>query len=149
MRTRAQGLAWLNSTNGKYLDYDHQFGAQCFDFFNFYHHFLTGDNALVDYRGVMYAKNIWFVPTSHYVKHPDSNSLVPQPGDVVVYGAVRGNPYGHVEVCLAPDLRRGGCTMIGENEYGNPSQGVREVFRTWRQINSMNIEGAMRPRWAK
>jgi hypothetical protein len=68
--------------------------------------------------------------------------LIPNPGDVVVY---HNGTYGHVEVCLSHD--KGGATMIGENEFGNPSQGVREVYRTWSQINSMKIEGVMRPRW--
>lgn len=142
MVTQAQAVAWLKAQNGKYLDYDHQYGAQCFDFFNFYYQYVTGDSPYHDGYAIPGAWQIFYVPNSRFIKIPDSPTLVPQPGDVVVY---HNGTYGHVEVCLSHDNK--GCTMIGENEFGNPSQGVREVYRTWAQINSMKIEGVLRPRW--
>jgi N-acetylmuramoyl-L-alanine amidase len=144
MVTRAQAVTWLKAQIGKYLDYDHQYGAQCVDFFNFYYKYITGGRSpYADGYTVVGAKNLWWVPTDKFIKIPDSPSLWPKPGDVLIYGSTWGGGYGHVEVCLSSDAY--GSWVVGENEYGNPWQGTVKVYRTWKQM--YGLTGAMRPRF--
>lgn len=139
--TQAQAVAWLNSKIGQHLDYDNEYGQQCFDFFNYYYQALTGDSPFADGYEVSGAKDIWNVSTSGFDKIPDSGSLVPQPGDILIYGASWGAGFGHVEVCLSSDGN--GSHLIGENEHNDPSEGVVVVYRTWAQM--IGLLGVLRP----
>lgn len=139
--TQAEAMSWLNSTKGQHLDYDKVYGQQCFDYFNYYYQALTGDSPYADGFGVSGAKDIWNVATTRFTKIANSNSLIPQPGDVLIYGSTWGAGYGHVEVCLSSDTY--GSTLIGENEDNDPSEGVVKVYRTWAQM--AGLIGVMRP----
>jgi hypothetical protein len=141
--TQAEAINWLNSQVGQHLDYDKQYGQQCVDFFNYYYQFVTGDNPYSDGYSVPGAKNLWDVANERLTKIPDSSSLKPERGDVAIYGAAWGAGYGHVEVVLSVDGN--GCTFIGENEHGNPTEGVVQVYRTWGQMRG--LIGVMRPTW--
>lgn len=144
MKTQLEAINWINGTVGQHLDYDHQYGQQCFDYFNFYYQWLTGDSPYADGFGVSGAKDIWNVSTSAFDKIRDSNTLVPQPGDVLIYGPSWGAGYGHVELCLSSDAS--GSHLVGENEHNNPSEGVVVVYRTWTQMTG--LIGVMRPHFA-
>lgn len=143
MVTQTQASVWLTEQIGKKLDFDKKYGCQCVDFFNFYYQFITGDNPYNDGYGVPGAKDLWTRPNSHFTNIPDSNTLKPQPGDVLVYGSSWGLGYGHVEVCLSSDTK--GSWVVGENEHGNPSEGVIKVYRTWAQMKG--LLGVMRPKF--
>lgn len=144
MVTQDMADVWLGQQVGKHLDYDNLYGQQCFDFFNFYYQFVTGRNPYSDGYAVPGAKDIWNVPTDKFDKIPDSNSLVPNVGDVLVYGASWGGGFGHVEVCRWSD--HSGCHVIGENEHNNANEGVVEVYRSWASMRG--LIGVMRPRFA-
>lgn len=46
------------------------------------------------------ARLIWnTVDTEYFERIPKSYSVVPQPGDIVIFSAFPGNPYGHVGMC--------------------------------------------------
>src|SRR5581483_11873041 len=120
MATQAQAVAWITQQEGQHLDYDKVYGQQCVDFFNYYYQFLTGDNPFADGFGISGAKDLWGVPTTRFTKFADSKSLVPQPGDVLIYGASWGAGSGHVEVCIGSDAS--GSTLVGENEHNNPTE---------------------------
>ena len=143
MVAQSEAVNWLNSIVGQHLDYDKLYGQQCTDCFNFYYQFCTGDNPYADGYSVPGAKDLWNVANDRFTKIPDSSTLVPQPGDVAVYGAAWGGGYGHVEMVVETDAD--GCTFIGENEHGNPSEGVVRVHRTWTQMRG--LIGVMRPNW--
>lgn len=143
MTTQVDAVAWLNQQPGQHLDYDHQYGQQCVDFFNFYYQYVTGDGPYIDGYGVPGAKDLWNIDNNRFAKIPDSSTLVPQPGDVAVYGAAWGSGNGHVEVVVSHDDN--GCTFIGENEHNDPTQGVVMVYRTWIQMRG--LIGVMRFSW--
>lgn len=145
MKTQQEALTWLNAQIGQRLDYDHVYGDQCVDFFNFYYQFVTGDGPFLDGYQVTGAKSLFGVTNSRLDRIVDSNTLVPQPGDVAVYGATWGNGNGHVEVCISSDAH--GSFFIGENEHGNPSEGVVKVYRTWAQMRG--LEGVLRFHFAQ
>jgi predicted kinase len=127
--TQKQAIDWLNSQVGVYRDFDGQWQAQCVDLFNFYYQFLTGRNPYSDGYGVPGAKDLWNVSTNRFTKIPDSSTLVPQPGDILVYGSGWGGGYGHVEMVTATDSR--GVTIVGNNFTGNPRLAAQRTYRTW------------------
>jgi hypothetical protein len=138
--TRDQAVNWLNSQVGRYLDFDGQYGSQCVDFFNFYYQYLTGRNPYSDGYGVPGAKDLWNVPTSRFTKIPDSATLVPQSGDILIYGSSWGGGWGHVEMVLSTTST--GCNIAGANLSGNSGVGVQKVFRTWGGMRGLT--GVMR-----
>lgn len=143
-KTQADALNWLQSQVGQHLDYDNKYGQQCVDNFNYYYQYLTDSSPYAHGYGVPSAKNLWDVQTDVFTKIPDSNSLVPEVGDVAIYGAAWGSGNGHVEMVVAVDGN--GCTFVGENEHNNPNEGVTRVYRTWAQMRG--LIGVMRPHWA-
>lgn len=140
---QSEAINWLKSQIGQHLDYDNAYGQQCFDFFNFYYKFITGQNPYASGYQLPSAKDIWNVTDGNFVKFPDSNTLVPQPGDIAIYGAAWGAGNGHVEVVESNDAN--GCWFIGENEHNNPNEGVVRVYRTWAQMRG--LLGVMHPNW--
>lgn len=139
--TQAEAVAWLNSKVGSYWDFDGQYGNQCVDSFNFYYKYLTGRSPYTDGYGVPGAKDLWNVATSVFDKIPDSSTLSPQPGDVIIYDQRWGGGYGHVEMVVA--TQGDGCWVVGSNFGSNPSMPVQKAFRPWSVINS-GIKGVMR-----
>ena len=126
---------WLNSQVGQYRDFDGQWQAQCVDLFNYYYQFLTTRNPYSDGYGVPGAKDLWNVGTSRFVKIPDSPSLLPQQGDILIYGSTWGGGYGHVEMVVAVD--NNGCSIVGNNLTGNPRLTVQKTYRTWSQMRGL------------
>lgn len=130
-----QAVDWLNAQVGVYRDFDGQYQAQCVDLFNFYYQFLTGRNPYSDGYGVPGAKDLWNVPTDKFTKIGDSPSLVPQVGDVLIYGTSWGGGYGHVEMVVGVDAN--GCAVVGNNLTGNPRLAVQKTYRTWSQMRGL------------
>lgn len=137
-----QAVDWLNSRVGQYWDFDGKWLNQCVDSFNFYYQFLTGRNPYSDGYGVPGARNLWDVPTNVFTKIPDSASLTPQPGDVIIYDSRWGGGFGHVEMVVA--VQADGVWVVGSNFTNDPSRPVQKAFRPWKVINS-GIKGVMRP----
>lgn len=144
MITQAEAVAWLNYANGKYWDFDGLYGKQCVDLFNFYYRQLTGVSPYARGYGVEGAKDLWNVPTDVFTKLPNTPTLMPQPGDVMIYGPSWGGGYGHVEMVLYTSAT--GATVVGNNMSGDPSKVATSAYRTWAKINS-GLIGVMRPKW--
>ena len=101
--TRTDAIAWCQSKLGQAMDYDGRYGAQCFDFFNFYYEYLTGRNPYSDGYGLEGAKDIWNVPNARFTfvtNNPNDLNQLPSPGDIVIYdgGLLGSGGYGHVAV---------------------------------------------------
>jgi hypothetical protein len=129
MATQTEAVNWLNAQVGKVLDFDGSYGSQCVDAFNFYYQFLVGRSPYADGYGVAGAKDLWNVATSRFTKIPDSPTLVPQVGDILIYGSTWGGSFGHVEMVVG--VSPTGCTIVGSNLTGNQNIGVQRTFRTW------------------
>lgn len=142
--TQAQAVAWLNNANGKFWDFDGLYGKQCVDLFNFYYKQLTGVSPYARGYGVEGAKDLWNVATDVFTKIPDSNKLIPQPGDVLIYGRTWGKGYGHVEMVLYTSAT--GATVVGNNMSGDPSKVATSAYRTWAGMTG--LIGVMRPNWS-
>lgn len=101
--TVQEAVNWCNGQVGQSLDFDGQFGAQCFDFFNFYYQTVTGRNPYSDGAGVPNAYQIYDIDFPGWTRVAndmnDPNQLPPQ-GSVIVYdGGLPGSEgAGHVAV---------------------------------------------------
>lgn len=130
--TRDQALNWMYEQNGQSLDFDGRYGAQCFDYFNYYYQFLTGRNPYSDGYAVEGAKDIWNVPTDLFTKIPNdpyAADQLPQTGDILIYNGSWGGGYGHVEMVLSAD--QNGVNVSAQNSKGPY---VAEEFRPWNRV---------------
>jgi surface antigen len=91
---------WVNSVNGRAIDMDGAYGAQCVDLANHYHINVVGGGGQVFANG-----NQWFnnAPASLYSKYPvyAANGESAGKGDIACWNAFYGGGYGHVAIVLA------------------------------------------------
>lgn len=92
---------FINKYNGKKLDFDGAYGAQCKDLFSAYNKEVIGNpNYIV---GDAY-KLFDAAPASVYDKIKNTPTGVPQPGDIIIWDQGIGK-YGHVAVFVEGDAR--------------------------------------------
>lgn len=84
---------FLQQYNGKYVDWDGVYGAQCFDLVNKWSTYLG-------YRPFtgLYAYGIIDQTQGNYTKILNSPSAVPQAGDIIVWNSRYGGGYGHTAI---------------------------------------------------
>lgn len=91
----------LNKWNGKYVDWDGFYGYQCVDWYRQYCHELGLEQSI----GVGGAKDIWDTyKKEDFERIKNDPSAVPQLGDIIIWDAYSGNPYGHVGVFDSGDV---------------------------------------------
>lgn len=96
-KTKKQAVAYLKSLEGKYLDYDGWYGAQCFDLANYYWAYITncslkGDSA----KDIPFENNFDGLGTIY----ENTVDFKAQEGDIVVFNNNYGAGHGHVAVVL-------------------------------------------------
>ena len=129
--TRQEAKDYLLSLNGQGLDYDGNYGVQCFDAFNYYVQFITGQNPYSLGYGVPGAKDIFDVPSTLFTKienNPSDPNQIPQAGDIMIYNI---GTWGHVDMVLSADGN--GVTTIGQNKGGN-NEPMQIVTRDWKSV---------------
>ena len=89
-KTADEAITWVKSQEGKALDYDGMYGAQCVDLAMYYYKFL-GVNP-VSGNGKDYATNS--LPSGW----TRTKGGTPQKGDLLVYSGNSSNTYGHVAI---------------------------------------------------
>lgn len=84
---------FLQQYNGKYVDWDGVYGAQCFDLVNKWSTYLG-------YRPFtgLYAYGIIDQTQGNYTKILNSPTAVPQAGDIIVWNSRYGGGYGHTAI---------------------------------------------------
>ena len=123
-RTREEALNWVRSQEGKFLDFDRQYGAQCVDFLSFYYQYL-GKPILWGNANAF----TWSNPPAGWTKYPNTGNFVPQPGDVA---ATTAGPYGHVGIVLSANndtVEIMDQNRSGKNSYGNYDPVKKGIFR--------------------
>lgn len=96
---------FVKKHNGKKVDFDGRYGAQCVDLFRQYCKDVLN---IPQPSGVTGARELYTeyekkpVEVKHLQKLPYPANK-PIAGDVVVFGSMRGNPYGHVAIVIAAD----------------------------------------------
>lgn len=114
---------FLNQYNGKFVDFDGVYGAQCFDLVNKWSTYLG-------YRPFtgLYAYGIIDQTQGNYTKILNSPTAVPQAGDIIVWNSRYGGGYGHTAIA----------TGVGNTSYfesfdqnyptGSPAHIVRHSY---------------------
>jgi hypothetical protein len=97
--TAAKGIGgalgtWVSNVQGRAIDMDGAFGAQCVDLANHYHIYCVGGPSMVMANG-----NQWFdnAPGNLYSKVGPGAAMA---GDIACWNAFYGGGYGHVAIVL-------------------------------------------------
>lgn len=92
---------FFNKYNTRYADYDSTYGPQCKDLFNFYNKEVVGGQRIYGD-----AKDLWNNATAlkFYTQIPNTLTFVPKEGDVMIWPAWKGNPYGHVAIVSSANM---------------------------------------------
>lgn len=132
---------FLQQYNGKYVDFDGVYGAQCFDLVNRWSTYLS-------YRPFtgLYAYGIIDQTQDNYTKILNSPSAVPQAGDIIVWNSRYGGGYGHTAIASG----------IGDTNFfesfdqnyptGSPAHLVRHSYDGvigWLRPNKLTTGGNM------
>lgn len=128
---------WLAQADGKHMNLDGVYGTQCVDVFLDYASYLYG-GIWRSTTGWGNAKDLYANSNPQYwqkiANSPDPNHI-PKAGDVVVWGAKTGNPYGHIAVCIVASsanitvLQQDG--FIDYNKDGNADGVGHRKVQTW------------------
>lgn len=112
---------------GKKVDYDNAYGAQCVDLFRQYCKDVLNIEQCPSVDG---AKDLW---EKHGVLKQTTDSYAP--GDVLIYGATKTNPYGHV--CILVSLLDSDTFVVFE-QNGFEQSGAKLTVR-----DKTNLKGGL------
>lgn len=89
---------FIKKYNGKTPDFDGIFPGQCVDLYRLYCKEVLN---VPQSPAVSGARLIWNTYlTDYFDRIPKAVFAIPKKGDIVVFKAFPGNPYGHVSICL-------------------------------------------------
>ena len=95
---REDAVKWAYAQEGKFLDYDKVYGAQCVDLVHYYYAYF-GKASYATGNGCDFVNNKLPDGWTRIKNTPD---FVPQPGDIAVWGKELSQ-YGHVAIILSAD----------------------------------------------
>lgn len=96
--TREDAVKWAYAQEGKFLDYDKVYGAQCVDLVHYYYAYF-GKASYATGNGCDFVNNKLPDGWTRIKNTPD---FVPQSGDIAVWGKELSQ-YGHVAIILSAD----------------------------------------------
>jgi uncharacterized protein YukE/surface antigen len=130
---------------GKYLDYDHHYGNQCFDVFAQYNHDVVGGKdihaATTGGAKDLYNDYATNGAAARYDRVPGSER--PAPGDVVVWGTGK---YGHVGVVTG--VTESGYTVLEQNTDARASDNTTGALpkTVTHRFGESSLLGYLRPK---
>ena len=144
--TRDDALKWVYAQEGKFLDYDGAYGAQCVDLIAYYYKYL-GQSKYVKGNGCDYVSNA--LPDG-WIRIKNTADFVPEPGDIAVWGTEL-SAYGHVAIILSADVhsfvsmdqnwpRGSACKRVTHN-YNKFWGVIRPNFKSTTTMNNPTIVG--------
>lgn len=95
---REDAVKWAYAQEGKFLDYDKVYGAQCVDLVHYYYAYF-GKASYATGNGCDFVNNK--LPDG-WTRIKNTADFVPQPGDIAVWGKELSQ-YGHVAIILSAD----------------------------------------------
>ena len=134
---------WIANAPGRQIDVDGAYGLQCKDVIDDYCLWLFNDwqNTIRPAN----AKEAFANSNEEYFEKILNNmsdpNLLPQRGDIIIWGAMVGNPYGHIAVVLGADLN--GVDVIEQDGFAQTP--ARTIRRPW-IISGGPVIGWLRPR---
>lgn len=132
---------FLQQYNGKYVDWDGVYGAQCFDLVNRWSTYLG-------YRPFtgLYAYGIIDQTQGNYTKILNSPSAVPQAGDIIVWNSRYGGGYGHTAIATGIGDTNSFESFDQNYPTGSPAHLVRHSYDGvigWLRPNKLTTGGNM------
>nr|WP_294676919.1 leucine-rich repeat protein [uncultured Blautia sp.] len=97
--TREVAVKWVYEQEGKFLDYDKAWGAQCVDLIKYYYAYF-GKAGYAKGNGCKYVSNK--LPDG-WTRIKNTASFVPEPGDIAVWGTELSKD-GHVAIILSANV---------------------------------------------
>lgn len=94
--TREEALNWVYAQEGKSLDYDGQYGAQCVDLIKYYYDYF-GKASYAKGNGCNYVSNA--LPDG-WIRIKNTADFIPEPGDIAVWGTELSKN-GHVAIIIS------------------------------------------------
>jgi hypothetical protein len=126
MPTTAVQESWFAAAPGRSLNYDGHYGLQCVDAVDAYAEDIFGAPWETCVGGVGGANQLLdAAPDAYWTRidnDPNNPALIPQRGDVVVYGGDDYNQFGHTAVVLEATLN--GVLLLQQDGFAAPLQFV-------------------------
>lgn len=134
---------WIANAPGRRIDVDGAYGLQCKDVIDDYCLWLFNDwqntirpanakEAFANSNGDFFEK---------ILNNMSDPNLLPQRGDIIIWGTMVGNPYGHIAVVLGADLN--GVNVIEQDGFAQTP--ARTIRRPW-IFSGGPVIGWLRPR---
>ena len=153
--TRDQAVNWAKTQADNGVMYkDSGNGGQCTDFVSAYMNYIvygdahywknSGGKGFRTYDAKDYFSKSY---PSGWQKISNTSDFVPQPGDILCFGANSSNSFGHVAVAIE------GCTVsimkgVGQNGAANNYNGTAAQYQTMQYFGGWgNFQGVIRPKW--
>ena len=96
--SRQDAVNWVYAQEGKSLDYDHAYGAQCVDLIKYYYAYF-GYASYAMGNASAYVSNA--LPEG-WTRIQKTSGFIPEPGDIAVWGAdLNSSGTGHVAIVLS------------------------------------------------
>lgn len=144
---------WINNAPGRQIDVDGSYGLQCKDVIDDYCLFLFNDWA--NTIRPANAKEAFANSNEEYfekiVNNPNDPNLIPQRGDIIIWGAMNGNPYGHIAVVVGADtngvdvIEQDGFLQVPARLYRRPYVLAGGVVIGWLRPRPEKIIGYVAP----
>lgn len=130
---------FLNTYNGKFVDFDGAYGNQCFDLVNKW-------STTLGYRpfGGLYASGIYSQPQGNYSQIPNTPDAVPQAGDIIVWNNRYGGGFGHTGIATGEGNTSYFESFDQNYPTGSPAHLVRHSYDGvigWLRPNKLNVSG--------
>lgn len=127
---------FFNQFNGRFVDFDGAYGAQCFDLVNKW-------SVALGYRpfGGLYASGIYNQPQGNYMQIPNSPSAVPRAGDIIVWNNRYGGGYGHTAIATGEGDTNSFVSFDQNYPTGSVAKKVRHSYDGvigWLRPNKLN-----------
>ena len=94
--SRKEAVDWVYAQEGKYLDYDGAYGAQCVDLIQYYYAYFGKTSYAVGNACKYVTNNL----PDGWIRIQNTSDFVPEPGDIAVWGTEL-NETGHVSIVLS------------------------------------------------
>jgi hypothetical protein len=131
--------AWYNKSLGQPIDIDQAFGDQCVDVAMSWAEYCFPGHKWPELLGYGDAKDLYAAANAAFFDK--LQNIVPQQGDMAIFGATSTNPYGHIAVVI--NGYQNAMNVIEQNGF-NPS-GVAYLA----QRPYSNVIGYLRPKGVK
>ena len=123
--TRDDAVNWAYAQEGKYLDYDGAYGAQCVDLIKYYYAYF-GKASYAKGNGCQYVSNA--LPEG-WTRIKNTADFIPKPGDIAVWGTELSKA-GHVAIILSAN----GSSFVSMDQNWPTGSACKQVTHNYKKF---------------